>query len=187
MATAGRILLMHKGEYQASVTYEMLDMVSYEGVTWVAKKTCLGITPSSSNSEYWFDMIGVSSENFEAFKNEVLASVESTINASISEAISESEDATDTKINAVDSKVTTVDNRVTAVDSRVTTVDGRVTTVNNSLSKYVPLAGGNMTGALKAVNPSLNVEGIRNITAGTADLTAGSSALATGAIYIVYE
>lgn len=170
MATAGRILLMHKGEYQASETYEMLDMVSYDGVTWVAKKTCLGITPSSSNSEYWFAMVGVSSEDFESFKNEVLAEVESTIeeriSSSISEAISESEDATETKINAVDSKVTTV---------------------NNSLSKYVPLAGGNMTGVLKAVNPSLNVEGIRNITAGTADLTAGTSALATGAIYIVYE
>ena len=177
MATAGRILLMHKGEYQASETYEMLDMVSYDGVTWVAKKTCLGITPSSSNSEYWFAMVGVSSEDFESFKNEVLAEVESTIeeriSSSISEAISESEDATETKINAVDSKVTTV--------------DSRVTTVNNSLSKYVPLAGGNMTGTLKAVNPSLNVEGIRNITAGTADLTAGTSALATGAIYIVYE
>ena len=176
MATAGRILLMHKGEYQASETYEMLDMVSYDGVTWVAKKTCIGITPSSSNSDYWFAMVGVSSEDFEAFKNEVLSSVE----ASISEAISESEEATQAKINAVDSKVTTVDNRVT-------TVDGRVTTVNNSLSKYLPLAGGNMTGALKAVNPSLNVEGVRNITAGTADLTAGTSALATGAIYIVYE
>ena len=147
MATAGRILLMHKGEYQASVTYEMLDMVSYDGVTWVAKKTCIGITPSSSNSEYWFAMVGVSSEDFESFKNEVLSSVESTI----SESISESEEATQVKINAVDSKVTTV-------DSRVTTVDGRVTTVNNSLSKYLPLAGGNMTGALKAVNPSLNVE-----------------------------
>ena len=169
MATAGRILLMHKGEYQSSVTYEMLDMVSYDGVIWVAKKTCIGITPSSSNSDYWFAMVGVSSEDFEAFKNEVLSSVE----ASISEAISESEEATQAKINAVDSKVTTVDNRVT--------------TVNNSLSKYLPLAGGNMTGALKAVNPSLNVEGVRNITAGTADLTAGTSALATGAIYIVYE
>ena len=180
MATAGRILLMHKGEYQASVTYEMLDMVSYDGVTWVAKKTCIGITPSSSNSEYWFAMVGVSSEDFEAFKNEVLSSVESIISSSISESISESEEATQTKINAVDSRVTTV-------DSRVTTVDGRVTTVNNSLSKYLPLAGGNMTGALKAVNPSLNVEGVRNITAGTADLTAGTSALATGSIYIVYE
>lgn len=162
MAIAGRVLLMPKGAYDASVTYEMLDMVSYDGVTWVAKKTCAGIVPSADTSEYWFAMVGVSSDDFETFKNEVLDSVE----ASISEAISESEEATESKINAVDS---------------------RVTTVNNSLSKYVPLAGGNMTGTLKAVNPSLNVEGVRNITAGTTDLTAGTSALATGSIYIVYE
>ena len=158
MAIAGRVLLMPKGAYDASVTYEMLDMVSYDGVTWVAKKPSVGIKPSANNSEYWFAMVGVSSEDFEAFKNDVLDSV--------NESISASETSTDEKINAVDDKVDAV---------------------SESLSGYVPLAGGEMTGALKAVNPEAGAEGVRNITAGTADLVAGTSELATGSIYIVYE
>jgi hypothetical protein len=151
MAIAGRVLLMPKGAYDASVTYEMLDMVSYDGVTWVAKKTCVGIIPSADTSEYWFAMVGVSSEDFEAFKNEVLDDVNELINDS------------------------------------VTATDAKIKEVNDSLSDYVPLAGGEMTGALKAVNPNADAEGVRNITAGTTDLVAGTSELTTGSIYIVYE
>lgn len=40
--------------------------------------------------------------------------------------------------------------------------------------------------ASSAVDAS-KLSAIRNITAGTSDLTAGSSALATGDIYLVYE
>lgn len=158
MAIAGRVLLMPKGAYDASVTYEMLDMVSYDGVTWVAKKTCVGIVPSADTSEYWFAMVGVSSDDFESFKNEVLDDVNELINDS-----------------------------VTATDAKIKTVDDKVIGVSESLGNYVPLAGGEMTGALKAVNPNADAEGVRNITAGTTDLVAGTSELATGSIYIVYE
>ena len=151
MAIAGRVLLMPKGAYDASVTYEMLDMVAYDGVTWIAKKASVGITPSADNSEYWFAMAGVSSDDFEAFKTEVLESVNESIDAKIKE------------------------------------VDDKVTAVNESLDDCVPLAGGEMTGVLKAMNPNADAEGVRNITAGTADLVAGTSELATGSIYIVYE
>lgn len=60
MANAGRILIMPKGTYDASKTYEMLDLVSHNGVSWLAKKTVVGITPSNSNSEYWFNMLNIS-------------------------------------------------------------------------------------------------------------------------------
>lgn len=56
MASAGRILIMPKGAYNSSTTYEMLDMVSYNGTTWIAKKTVKGIAPSDANSEYWQNM-----------------------------------------------------------------------------------------------------------------------------------
>lgn len=51
----------------------------------------------------------------------------------------------------------------------------------------LPLSGGMMMGVLTAYNPSLSVAGVRNIYAGTSALTAGSSELATGVIYIQYE
>ena len=60
MATAGRILIMPKGAYDASATYKMLDMVGYNGTSWLAKKTVVGIEPSDANSEYWHKMFDLS-------------------------------------------------------------------------------------------------------------------------------
>ena len=57
MASAGRILIMPKGNYDASATYEMLDMVYYNGTTWLAKKTAKGIEPSAANGEHWHCML----------------------------------------------------------------------------------------------------------------------------------
>jgi hypothetical protein len=52
----------------------------------------------------------------------------------------------------------------------------------------LPLAGGTMTGVLTAGGTlAINVAQVRNIIASTTDLTANSSALATGQIYLVYE
>jgi hypothetical protein len=53
MASAGRILIMPKGNYDARVTYEMLDCVFYGDTSWIAKKTVSGIVPSESNNEHW--------------------------------------------------------------------------------------------------------------------------------------
>ncbi len=54
MADAGRILIMPKGDYSPSVSYEMLDLVSHNNITWLAKKDVIGIEPSTANSEHWF-------------------------------------------------------------------------------------------------------------------------------------
>ena len=56
MASAGRILIMPKGNYDSSVTYEMLDLVYHNGKSWLAKKTAIGIEPSEANGEYWQPM-----------------------------------------------------------------------------------------------------------------------------------
>ena len=65
MASAGRILIMPKGNYDSSATYEMLDLVYYNGTSWLAKKTAKGIEPSVANSEHWhkmFDMTALNSD-----------------------------------------------------------------------------------------------------------------------------
>lgn len=53
MASAGRILIIPKGNYNAAATYENLDLVFYNGDSWLCKKACVGITPSDGNAEYW--------------------------------------------------------------------------------------------------------------------------------------
>ena len=54
MASAGRILILPKGNYDPSVTYEMLDLVFYDGASWVAKRTVTGIAPV--NGDDWMKM-----------------------------------------------------------------------------------------------------------------------------------
>ena len=56
MTSAGRILIMPKGDYDSSVTYEMLDLVKHNGSSWLAKKEVTGIEPTVENSEYWQNM-----------------------------------------------------------------------------------------------------------------------------------
>lgn len=56
MASAGRILIMPKGDWNAETTYEMLDLVFHSGASWVAKKNVVGIAPSDASVEHWMKM-----------------------------------------------------------------------------------------------------------------------------------
>lgn len=51
MISAGRVLLMPKGDYDPTVTYELLDIVSYNGSSYIAKGTTTGNLPT--NTTYW--------------------------------------------------------------------------------------------------------------------------------------
>ena len=53
MRTAGRILIMPKGDWSGEKEYEMLDLVFHNGTSWLAKKDSIGIEPSVENEEYW--------------------------------------------------------------------------------------------------------------------------------------
>lgn len=63
MASAGRILIMPKGAYNSNTTYEMLDLVNHNGISWLAKKTVVGIEPSDANAEYWQNMFALNIVN----------------------------------------------------------------------------------------------------------------------------
>ena len=56
MISAGRILIMPKGDWNAEAEYGMLDLVKHNGTSWLAKKESIGIEPSNDNSEYWQNM-----------------------------------------------------------------------------------------------------------------------------------
>lgn len=56
MSSAGRILIIPKGDYSPETTYDMLDLVRHNGTSWLAKKEVTGIEPTEANSEYWQNM-----------------------------------------------------------------------------------------------------------------------------------
>lgn len=53
MDSAGRILILPKGNYDANTEYEMLDLVYYNKGSWIARKKSKGIEPNDVNIEYW--------------------------------------------------------------------------------------------------------------------------------------
>ena len=50
-ASAGRVLILLKGEYNSAAQYQMLDAVRYNGSLYIAKKATSGNTPQ--DGEYW--------------------------------------------------------------------------------------------------------------------------------------
>ena len=52
-ASAGRVLLIPKGDWNADTTYTGLDWVRHNGAAWVCKNTCTGIEPTEANSDNW--------------------------------------------------------------------------------------------------------------------------------------
>lgn len=65
MASAGRILIMPKGNWSAETEYELLDLVYHNGKAWLAKDFVVGIEPSIDTSEYWMDMLDLTKVNLE--------------------------------------------------------------------------------------------------------------------------
>lgn len=49
---AGRVGFLIKGDYDADFSYERLDVVYYNGSTWIARKSTIGNLPEK-DSEYW--------------------------------------------------------------------------------------------------------------------------------------
>lgn len=54
-ASAGRVLLMPKGDYDNTVTYSVLDWVRYNEASYVCKQTSLGHLPTDTT--YWQMMV----------------------------------------------------------------------------------------------------------------------------------
>lgn len=51
--SAGRVLLISKGDWNAETTYDGLDWVRHNGAAWVCKNTCTNVEPTEENSDNW--------------------------------------------------------------------------------------------------------------------------------------
>lgn len=59
MADLGKVCITPKGEYVETKTYSYLDTLTYEGSSFMVKKTCTGVTPDKTEKDpysvecYW--------------------------------------------------------------------------------------------------------------------------------------
>ena len=49
----GKVAVCLKGIYSDTTQYEPLDLVSYEGGSYLAIQEVIGIPPTGANNEYW--------------------------------------------------------------------------------------------------------------------------------------
>lgn len=96
-ASAGRVLIMPRGEWNANTTYEMLDLVNHNGYAWLAKRTVVGIEPSDSYPEYWHNMLAIQEIIENAIANTVADDVSAILENKYRDMLSEARYVTDLK------------------------------------------------------------------------------------------
>ena len=137
MTSAGRILIMPKGNYDSSVTYEMLDLVFYNGASYIAKKTVVGIEPSAEQSEYW-QLLCASTDLGDILTR--LSALENKGNVDLSVyALKTSLDATNTNVANLTATVLDVQNIANTNTANVKNVSNSVTNLANQINS-LPMA-----------------------------------------------
>jgi outer membrane murein-binding lipoprotein Lpp len=141
MASAGRILIMPKGNWDANTEYEMLDLVFAKNTSWLAKKNSVGIEPSVENAEYWFLLcesknLDEVNQRLAAIENQLLSTV-SLDDIDFSSYATKAElsgYATKTDVNSINSNITSLDSRLDAAEPKITNLTSDVNAAKTNIS-----------------------------------------------------
>lgn len=129
MLSAGRVLIKPEGEYSPLKTYEMLDYVSYNGSSYIAKKTTTGNLPT--NTEYWqLSASGAQSQNVASN----FAEVEGSDIASSPHAIDDVFVNKDGKLLKATLAISIGDTIVIDTNCKPTTVEGLISYLSTQVS-----------------------------------------------------
>lgn len=121
MISAGRVLIIPKGEYNAATAYSMLDLVSYNGSSYIAKQSTTGNLPT--NPTYWqLSAYGGSAANIAGN----FAQLETTDYASQNYSVGDYLVTKDSELCKVIDTITTGDELVIDTNIEVTTVEEMV-------------------------------------------------------------
>lgn len=204
MAVAGKVAITPKGEYVDGTVYDRLDTVVYNGNLYLAKKASSNVLPT--DEEYWMLMVdllskldvdGDSKDNTVTFTSAdktdpaALADVEVLASGETHASILEKASTMFKNVRYLAKMLGTTD--ISAIG------DGTVTDAINTLETDKAdtehehtankISGGTFasTATYAKSGTDYTTARIRNIYAGTTDMTAGTSTLTSGNIYVVYE
>ena len=148
MASAGRILIMPKGNYDESVTYEGLDLVYHNNTSWIAKKTTVGIEPNTTNSEYWHKLC--ESTDTAAIEQRLTALENKNVDMS-GYALKSSLNSTNQDVSNLTQEVSNIRGVVTTNTGNITNLGTKTTTLEMSVSNLQ-----NQVGAIGTSKENLN-------------------------------
>lgn len=146
MASAGKILITPKGNWDIETEYEVLDLVFHNHISWLSKVPSKGIEPSEANGSTWFKLcesadLAEINNRISAIENQLLSTL-SLDDIDLSGYATKSEltnYATKTDLNNVsasvaslDEKATWIHNRTTSLESAVSGLDSRIDGISSS-------------------------------------------------------
>lgn len=146
MATAGRVLIIPRGDYDGNYTYEMLDMVNHNKATWIAKRESVGIEPSDDSAEHWFRLLGVGVLNSASIANNVETTEEGLVLdarqgkllmdaiMSVGTEVVDLIAATQTALDETNASLLSLSENVTEIQSKVSEIQGNATIIRGTLA-----------------------------------------------------
>ena len=177
MATAGRILIIPRGDWIESETYEMLDLVNHGGTSWLAKRLSVGIAPSADTSDYWFNLIGVTTKDVQIANNLVTTQAGYVLDARQGKALMDAIELANTKVRNVETSVSTLQ---TSLSDTKTSLSGTQTSLTEAKATLATL--GNSVTALQ--NNATVTKG--TLAVGATSIVLSNSRITTNSILSIY-
>ena len=176
--SAGRVLIIPRGDYDSEAIYEMLDLVNFNGFAWLAKRTSKGIEPSNEQTLYWHNLLDIDKVVKSAVSETLAEDIADILDERFSEMLSEARFVYDLKSDFTEATFVQWDatTKNTPYTARLTesykgfalvfgtvatnhtivawTTDGKSFTscvkdgVANDWEKYISSSGGILTGPL---------------------------------------
>lgn len=159
MASAGRILILPKGNWSAETEYEMLDLVFNAGASWVARKRVVGVEPTEVNEEYWMKMCEGANlvevyQRLSAIEEQLISTISLddidlspyALKTDLSSYATRSElsgyaakselssYASKTDVNTINSNITSLDSRLDVAEPKITSLTSDVSNLNGKAS-----------------------------------------------------
>ena len=176
MASAGRILILPKGNWSAETEYEMLDLVFNAGASWVARKRVVGVEPTEANEEYWMKMCEGANlvevyQRLSAIEEQLISTISLddidlspyALKTDLSSYATKSElsgyaakselssYATKSELNSANSNITSLDSRLDVAEPKITSLTSDLNTAKTNISNLQTKVNGLPTSAKSEV------------------------------------
>ena len=185
MATAGRILIVPRGDFSASTTYEMLDLVNYNSATWLAKKTSVGIAPSEASSEYWFRMQGSVIQNPTQIANNLTTTASGyALDARQGKALMDSITSTNTKVSGIETTLGSAVTRLSTAETTLASTATKLSTAETNLAGVTTRMGTAETNISKLQTNATITKGTLAI--GSTSIALSNSNIKTTSVLSIY-
>lgn len=176
-ASAGRVLIKPRGEWNENTTYEMLDLVNHKGYAWLAKRTVVGIEPSDEYPGYWHSLLDIKKIIEENIAETVAGDVGDILSERFSDMLSEARYVPDLMADFTEATFVQWDTETANTpytEGLTTSIDGYALVYGNSeivrtitawtdgetftygkngWEKAITSSGGTITGTLKLTKP----------------------------------